>query len=122
MSLANVTARRVWFIHDFVVWGLPNMGELEFLAMEKVGSEESVLYGIHTIGGGSQEVSFGNLVDNRGNQLPETIDVPRVLPRSRSSENVFVVGNETASSFKIARESDSSGPVTVDLLIVEMGS
>jgi len=121
MGLAEVTARRVWFVPDFIVWGLPNMGEIEFLVVERVGNEDSVLFGKRAVGGGAQEVSFADLVDHRGNQLPDTIDTPRVLLRPHSSDAVFVVGAESGASFKVAREVDSSGPVTVDLLVIEIG-
>lgn len=122
MGLAEVAARRMWFVPDFAVWGLPNMGELEFVTLEQVGATKTILYGSCGIGDSSQDVSFSDLVDFRGNELPATIDYPRVFLRSHSSDDVFIVGSESATMFKVAREANSSGPVSVDLLIVEMGT
>ncbi|MBU8934042.1 MAG: hypothetical protein KOO62_08535 [candidate division Zixibacteria bacterium] len=121
MGLAEVTSRRMWFVPDFTVWGLPNMGELAFVTLEQVGAEKTVLYGSCSVGESSQEVSFDDLVDFRGNVLPEIIESPRVFLRSHTSDAVFVVGSESGTSFKVAREADSSGPVAADLLIIEMG-
>jgi hypothetical protein len=117
----RVTARRVWFVPSFVVWGLPVWEEVEFLTVEKVGSDESVLYGSLDIGGTAQQVTFSDLTDHRGNQLPSTIASPRVIVRPRSSDTAFVISEESETNFKIARDPDASGPVMVDLLVVEMG-
>ncbi len=120
-GIERITARRVWFVPDFVVWGLPSLGEHDFLAIEKVGATQSVYYGSATISQNEQEVCFDQLVDHRGNLLPATIQAARVIPRSKSSDAVFVVGQESSIGFKIARDPASDSPVTADLLIVELG-
>ena len=120
-GLEKVKSRRVWFIPNFIVWGLPVWGEIEFLAVEQVASDKAVFYGSLDIGDTAQQVAFSDLTDHRGNPLPSTISSPRVLVRLRSQEAVFVVGEESDTTFKIARDPDASGPVTVDLLVVEMG-
>ena len=117
----RVTARRVWFVPSFVVWGLPVWEEVEFLIVEKVGSDEAVLYGSLDIGSTAQQVAFSDLTDHRGNQLPPAIASPRVIIRPRSSDTAFIISEESESTFKIARNPNASGPVTVDLLVVEMG-
>lgn len=66
-------------------------------------------------------MAFSDLTDHRGNQLPSTIASPRVIIRPRSSDTAFVISEESETNFKIARDPDASGPVTVDLLVVEMG-
>ena len=121
MGLAEVTAHRIWFVPDFTVWGLPNMGELAFVALEQAGAEKTILYGSRPIGESSQDVSFADLVDFRGNRLPESIESHRVFLLSHSSDAVFVVGSESGTSFKVAREANSSGSVATDILIIEMG-
>lgn len=121
-GLEKVKSRRVWFVPNFVVWGLPVWAEIEFLAVEKVASDKAVFYGSLDIGDTSQQAAFSDLTDHRGNQLPSTISSPRVFVRLRSQEVVFVVGEESDTTFKIARDPDASGPVTVDLLVVEMGA
>lgn len=120
-GIEKVTARRAWFVPNFVVWGLPVWEEVEFLTAEKVGSDETVLYGSLDIGGTAQQVAFSDLTDHRGNQLPSTIASPRVIVRRRSAEAAFVISEESEANFKIARDPDAAGPVTVDLLVVELG-
>jgi hypothetical protein len=117
----RVTARRVWFVPSFIIWGLPVWEEVEFLTVEKVGSDETVLYGSLDIGGTVQQVVFSDLTDHRGNQLPPAIVSPRIIIRPRSNDTAFIISEESGSTFKIARDPDASGPVTVDLLVVEMG-
>lgn len=120
-GLEKVTSRRVWFVPNFVVWGLPVWKEIEFLAVEKVATDKAVFYGSLDIGDTAQQVSFSDLTDHRGNQLPSSIPSPRVLVRSKSQETAFVIGEESDASFKIARDPEASGPVTVDLVVIEMG-
>lgn len=120
-GIERITARRIWFVPDLTVWGLPSLGEHEFLALELVAGVKSVYYGSATISQNEQAVSFDQLVDHRGNHLPATINSATVIPRSKSGTAVFVVGRESASGFKIARDPDSDSPVTADLLIVELG-
>ncbi len=121
-GLEKVKSRRVWFVPNFIVWGLPVWEEVEFLAVEKVDSNKAVLYGSSDIADTAQQVAFSDLTDYRGNQLPSTTSSPRVLIRPRSQEAAFVVGEESDATFKIARDPEVSGPVTVDLLVVEMGN
>lgn len=117
----SLNAHRSWFVPDFAVWGQPSLGEHEYLALEKIGSTRSIYYGTASIGESQQEVLFSQLTDHRGNLLPSSLDCPRVFVRSKGSDAAFVVGSEAADRFKIARDADSAGPVTVDLYIVEMG-
>lgn len=120
-GIAKVMTHRSWFVPDFSVWGLPSLGEHDFLALEKVGSTWSVYYGSASIGESDQEVLFSQLTDHRGNSLPSSLKSPRVFPRPKGSETAFVVGTEASDRFKIARDPQTNGPVTVDLLVVEMG-
>ncbi len=118
----RVTARRAWFVPGFVVWGLPVWEEIEFLTIEKVASDKTVLYGSQDIGGTAQEVTFSDLTDHRGNQLPSIIASPRVIIRGRGRDSAFIVSEESEMKFKIARDPEAAGPVTADLLVVELGS
>jgi hypothetical protein len=120
-GLQTLTARRAWFVPDFMVWGIAGPGELEYLALEKIDANLSIYFGTANLDSGPQEVAFGDLTDHRGNSLPSTIKSPRIFPRSRSTDTVFVVGSESAGSFQIARDPQATRPVPVDLLIVEMG-
>ena len=120
-GLERAKSFRVWFVPEFSAWGLAGWSEIEFVVQEQVLSSTSILYGTIDIGDAAQQVTFANLTDHRGNQLPQSLLSPRVIVRPRSVETAFVVGEESAEGFKIARDPDASGPVMVDLLIIEMG-
>ncbi len=122
MGIANVLSRRIWFVPGVEVWGLPGLGEVEYLVLEQIGSDKTILYGEAGVGDGSQSVAFNELTDHRGNNLPVSIDTPRVIVRSHDENAAFVVGTEKNSSFKIARDPNSENNVTVDLMVIEMGS
>lgn len=121
-GLDRAQTRRMWFVPEFEIWGLAEWGTADYLIVERVGAESTIGYGSHSLGGDAQAVAFEDLTDHRGNSLPTTIDAARVIVRPRSSQNVFVVGNESETGFKLARDSAAAGPVTADLLIVEMGT
>jgi hypothetical protein len=120
-ALERITARRAWFVQEFVVWGVQGTGRVDYLALEAVDSTVSVLYGNADPGGGVQEVSFAELVDHRGNNLPATLKSPKVIPRPRGASTAYVVAAESSERFLIARDPDAAGPVLTDLLILEMG-
>lgn len=120
-GISSLTARRVWFVPNFIAWGTSGGGEAELLVVELAGGERGIFFQSLPIGDAAQEVLFADLVDHRGNSLPDTLASPRVLTRSRSEEPVFVIGPESPVSFQIARGSNSPQPVTTDLLIIEMG-
>ena len=117
-----VTARRIWFVPDIVVWGLARTAEIEYLVEETVEAISTVLFGSIDISDSTQQVNFADLIDHRGNNLPVTIASPRVLIRSKTEHLVFVIGNESDKSFKIARQANATGVTTVDLLVTEMGN
>jgi hypothetical protein len=116
------TNRRVWFIPDFSVYGLPGLGPADYLVAETVGGTTSVFLASSDIAGSRQEVLFANLTDHRGNRLPATIDSPRVIPRPRQETQVFVVGREANDRFTIAHDPAVGSAVPADLLILELGS
>jgi len=120
-GLERVKSHRVWFIPGFVIWGLAGCSEIELLVCERVNADRTVLFGKIDIGDTAQSVSFADLTDHRSNNLPLSISSPRVIVRPRSAGNVFIVGDESDEGFKIARDSAGTGPVMVDLLIIEMG-
>ena len=120
-GLNNLKSRRMWVVPDFVVWGLSGLGQIDYLAVEEVDSAKSVSFGSVGIGDTAQSVSFSNMTDVRGNQLPASINRALVTARPRNESPVFVIGTETSSGFKIARDPNAPGPVTVDLIITELG-
>ena len=121
-ALPIVTANRVWFVPEFNIWGTAGWGEFDLMAVENVNGTNSILFDSISVGETAQEVMFADLTDFRGNSLPETIKNPRIIVRPRGEATGFIVGEETPRQFKIACPPDSLQPVTVDLLIVELGN
>ncbi len=111
----------MWVVPNMVIWGLAGLGEVEYLNIEQVDSTKTVFFGSIGIGETAQSVNFASLLDVRGNLLPATIKKPLVLARSQNESQVFVVGSESNTGFKIARDPAAKGPVTVDLIITELG-
>ena len=120
-ALQRITSRRSWFVPGLAVWGVAGIGSLDYLATEAVDGLTTVYYGNADIGQGAQQVNFSQLVDDRGNHLPSSIDGPRVVIRATGEHTAFIVGAEADSGFKIARQSAADQPVTVDLLVIEHG-
>lgn len=120
-GLNTLKSRRMWVVPDFVVWGLSGLGEIEYLVVENIDGTKSVAFGSAGIGDTSQSVTFANLTDVRGNSLPALINRPLVTARSHGQSQVFVIGSETNTAFKIARDPLAPAPVTVDLIITELG-
>ena len=120
-GLNRLNSRRMWVVPNVVVWGLSGLGEVGYLSIEQVDSTKSVSIGSVGIDDTAQSVSFATLKDVRGNSLPATIKKPLVTARSQNESQVFVVGSETNTGFKIARDPAATGAVTVDLIITELG-
>ncbi len=120
-TLTYLKGRRLWVVRDILVWGLAGDAEFYFLGEEEVDSTGRLLFGTASIGGEAQDIRFTDLVDYRGNNLPLSIDSPRVLIRPRSSYLAYLIGEESNTGFKIARDASAPGPVSVDFFIYEMG-
>ncbi len=114
-------SRRLWVVPNFVVWGLAGLGDVNYLNVEQVDSTKSVDFGSASISDTAQSVNFSTLIDRLGNALPSSIKRPVVTARSHNASQVFVIGTETSSGFKIARDAAAPGPLTVDLFITELG-
>ncbi|MFQ5606488.1 MAG: hypothetical protein ACE5GA_00970 [Candidatus Zixiibacteriota bacterium] len=120
-TLNHLRGRRVWFVPDFIVWGTPSGLSLTLASVESINGQLNVSYSAVTIGGSEQTALFSNLIDHRGNHLPQTIRQPKALLAPKSSEQTFLVGREFETGFKVAREDAGPGPAIVDLLIMELG-
>ena len=120
-ALAHITAKRTWLVHDLTVWGTGTLGAIEFLLADGPTATGELYFGTADIGDSAQSVEFSQLTDHRGNQLPSTISAPHVMIRSRSTTPVYLIGRETNSGFKIARNSNAPDRATVDLIVIEMG-
>ena len=120
-GLEQILAKRSWFVPEFTVWGLPGYVVTDFLVVELLGQTSTILFGSQDFGGAEQEVVFNQLVDHRGNNLPDSINSPMVLARSKGEAAPYIIGRETPAGFKIARPSDTTSPVQTDFFVVELG-
>jgi len=120
-SLSYIRGRRLWVIRDFMVWGLAEDARLYYLGVEAVTGEARLVFGTAGMGGAEQYVAFADLCDFRGNSLPDTVADPKVLICPRACRQAYLVGEEAAGGFKIARDPGAAGPVPVNLFIYEMG-
>ncbi len=108
-------------VPNFVVWGDWSLASFLVLYTEAGDTSKRVVFAKNNLGGLDQTVSFSDLYDFRGNQVPQTIASPKVMVMPKNEVNCFVVGAETDGGFRIARFSGSQKTGLVDLIIVEMG-
>jgi hypothetical protein len=108
-------------VENFEVWGEVNLAEFMIFYTQAGEDSKRVVFNYSFLGGKEQSVSFSNLYDFRGNQLPEVINHPKVMILPKREPTCFVIGKETNTGFKIARAADSNQNGLVDLLIMEMG-
>lgn len=120
-SLMYLRGRRMWVVRDYSIWGLKDDAEIFYLGSETVDSTNRLMFGTSTIGGLDQNINFADMIDWKGNALPESINAPRIIFRPRSQYNVFLVGEESSTGFRVAREQSAIGPVTTDMFIFETG-
>lgn len=113
-------ARRIWFVPGLRVWGSPTTFQIHFFITEHPDTP-IIHYGTAQIGAASQSHTYAELIDSRGNHLPEEISAPRVIVRPRSEQTAFIVGQEDDRSFRIARPGAADDDTVVDLLILELG-
>jgi hypothetical protein len=121
-TLTFLKSRRLWVVRDILVWGSVGSAEFFYLGVESVDSADRIMFGVSRLGGTAQDVLFSDLTDYKGNNLPSSIDSPRVLIRPRSAYLAYLVGEESNNGFRVARDPAAPGPVNVDYFIYEMGS
>lgn len=120
-TLSELSARRMWYVSGFRVYGTVGEAERGLLLSETANGVTGIFYAPLGNLDASQTVSFSSLIDHRGNALPVSLSAPRVIIRPVSSSTAFVVGSETNENFRIARSTDSDSPAVVDLLVLELG-
>ena len=121
ITLDYLRGRRSWLVKNFVVWGDWSLASFLLLYTEMGQTSKRVMLAKNNLGGLDQTVSFSDLYDFRGNQLPEVIQNAKVIAMPKNEVNCFVVGAETDTGFRIARFSGSEKTGLVDLMVVEMG-
>ncbi|MCK4224372.1 MAG: hypothetical protein KAX39_04265 [candidate division Zixibacteria bacterium] len=121
ITLDYLRGRRIWVVPNFVVWGDWSLYSFLLFYTEMGTTSKRVVFNKSILGGQTQPVNFSSLYDFRGNQLPETIESPKVIVLPKNEVLCLVVGGETNTGFRIAKLSPSSQTGLVDLMIVEMG-
>jgi hypothetical protein len=121
-TLAYLRGRRLWVVENLVVWGSISAYSGNFLVTDDLGSDKRLLFWNVSMGGDLQQVSFGDLFDVNGNQLPASISRPKVVVLAKNEVAVAIIGRESDTMFTIAKTVDVSTSGLVDLLIFEVGS
>jgi hypothetical protein len=120
ITLDYLTGNRKWLIRDFSVWGQSDLLNSAILATDDTTSGDSIIFMYELSGGQSQVVEFSDLIDHRGNRLPESIDNAEIIIIPKSRDSCFVAGTIGSSSFRLSKISGDAADAIVDLLIMEM--
>ena len=108
-------------VNNFSVWGEYAAVTPILLWTEQGSSSHRIVFSREVMGGLEQAVSYPQLYDFRGNQLPQTISNPKVIILQKNEVECLTVGQESSSGFKIAKLSQTEESGLVDLVIVENG-
>ena len=119
-TLDYLKSNRKWLVRDYVVSGDNGTFEANMLMTEFVSGDERVVFNHEYTGESAQTVIYQNLVDHRGNQLPEKIANPEVIIIPRNPIRSFILGSVGEKSFRISKDSSLLSNSIVDLLIMEM--
>ncbi|EQB63813.1 MAG: hypothetical protein RBG1_1C00001G1392 [candidate division Zixibacteria bacterium RBG-1] len=121
ITLDYLRGRRVWVVNNFSVYGEFSAVAPLLLWTEIGDTSKRIIFAREILGGLEQIVSFSNLYDIKGNQLPSSISFPKVLLLQKNEVACLVVGPETNANFKIAKLTQSQTVGIVDLVIIENG-
>ena len=119
-TIDYLKSNRKWLVRDYVVWGDNGTFEADMVVTEFVSGDERVVFNHEFTGETAQTVNFKDLVDHRGNQLPENIHNPEVILIPRNPIGSFILGSIGEKSFRISKDSNQLSNSLVDLLIMEM--
>ena len=120
ITLDYLTGNRKWLVKDFLVWGTSGAIEGELIFTEVTNSGKRIVFTREISGGTAQEVNFSDLIDHRGNRLPQTIKNPAILIIPKNQTPCFVAGAAGSGSFRIAKSDNYQTSGMIDLLIMEM--
>jgi|CXWL01.1.fsa_nt_gi hypothetical protein len=120
-TTALILSKRSWFVPDVRVWGTTGLGELDMVQVERVNGVSSLYHQQIILEGAGQVVRYDSLADYRGNQLPSSLQSPKILVRPRAVDISVAVTSESEESFSIARSSANADAVQVDLYVMELG-
>lgn len=120
-TLSMLLGRKMWLIPGIVVWGDMAGFEPELIITATDGASKRIMHGKFSIGGNSQTLRFGDLLDQRSNKMPAEITNAVVIPISRGSGGAVVQGYAPSDSFRLAKAVPSDAVSIVDLLVIELG-
>jgi len=121
ITLDYLRGRRVWVVNNFSVYGEFSAVAPLLLWTEIGDTSKRIVFAREILGSLEQLVSFSSLYDSKENQLPSTINSPKVVLLEKNEVACLVVGPETNSSFKIAKLTQSQTAGMADLVIIENG-
>ena len=119
-TIDYLKSNRKWLVRNFVVWGDNGTFEADMIMTEFVSGDERIVFSHEFTGETAQKVNFKNLIDHRGNQLPEKIVNPEIILIPRNPVTSFILGNVGEKSFRISKDSNQLSNSLVDILIMEM--
>ena len=119
-TIDYLRSNRKWLVRDYVVWGDNGTFEADLMMTEFEAGDERVVFSREFTGETAQTVQFKNLVDHRGNSLPESINHPEVIVIPKNAVRSFILGNVGNKSFRISKDSSGISFSLVDLLVMEM--
>jgi hypothetical protein len=119
-TLNYLKSKRIWAVPGVSVFGTLGAVELLLLRTESTPSAKRIIFETAVLGGVEQVLFYKDLVDFRGNQLPQKLKSPKVIVLQKSAVFAIVAGSEGEEVFRLAKTSGTENAV-VDLLIVEMG-
>jgi hypothetical protein len=119
ITLDYLTGNRKWLVRDFTVWGDPGTFDAAIIATEDFGVR-NVVFLRELLGGRAQVVEYADLIDHRGNPLPDTIANPTVIIIPKNGAVAYLAGSPGNMSFAIAKVPGGSIEPVADLIIMEM--
>ncbi|HXF49625.1 MAG TPA: hypothetical protein VNL73_09425 [Verrucomicrobiae bacterium] len=119
-TLNYLKSKRIWAVPGVSVYGTLGAAELLLLRTEITPSAKRIIFETAVLGGMEQVLFYKDLVDFRGNQLPQRLKNPKVAVLQKSAVFAVVVGSEGEEVFRLAKVAGAENAV-VDLLIIEMG-
>ena len=120
-TLSYLLGHKMWVVPSVNVWGTLTDFTAQLLLTENDGAGKRIVFGSFPTGGSVQQISYGDLTDQRGNKLPTELTNPKVLVLPRGQIGAVVVGTEAPQSFTVAKASSTDQVALCDLLIIEMG-
>jgi hypothetical protein len=118
-TLDYLRGNRKFLINDFMVYGDFSTAEGGLLFTETSAGMSRIMFAHSFISENEQLVKYCNLYDYKSNQLPENLSSPKVIILPRNDVHCFLVGSETETGFKIAKNCPEKTGL-VDLIIMEM--